>query len=40
MKVNLKQSGDPDEVTHFRRGKFETETFGGMTMGCAIDQLG
>ena len=30
--VVLKRFEDPDEVTHFEKGRFETVTLGGMTM--------
>ncbi len=33
IKVILKRFDDPDEVTHFDKGKFETVTIGGMTIG-------
>lgn len=30
----------PDQVTHFEKGKFETVTLGGMTIGRATCQPG
>jgi hypothetical protein len=38
--VILKRFDDPDEVTHFEKGKFETVTLGGMTIGRATYQPG
>ena len=38
--VVLKQFDNPDEVTHFEKGKFETVTLGGMTIGRASYQPG
>ncbi len=38
--VILKQFDDPDDVTHFEKGKFETVTLGGMTIGRATYQPG
>ena len=38
--VILKQFETPDEVTHFPKGKFETVTLGGMTIGRATYQPG
>lgn len=38
--VILKRFEDPDEVTHFDKGKFETVTLGGMTIGKATYQPG
>ena len=35
MDVILKRFDDPDEVVHFDKGKFETVTIGGMTIGRA-----
>ena len=35
IEVILKRFGDPDEVTHFDKGKFETVTMGDMTIGRA-----
>ena len=40
MKVVLKRFENPDEVTHFEKGKFETITLGGMTIGRATYQPG
>ena len=40
MEVILKRFDDPDEVTHFEKGKFETITLGGMTIGRATYQPG
>ena len=40
MKVILKRFDDPDEVTHFEKGKFETITLGGITIGRATYQPG
>ena len=33
MEVILKRFENPDEVVHFEKGKFETVTPGGMTIG-------
>lgn len=38
--VILKRFDDPDEVTTFAKGKFETVTLGGMTIGRATYQPG
>ncbi len=38
--VILKRFDSPDEVTHFEKGKFETVTLGGMTIGRATYQPG
>jgi uncharacterized RmlC-like cupin family protein len=38
--VILKRFDDPDEVTTFAKGKFETVTLGGMTVGRATCQPG
>lgn len=38
--VILKSFDNPDEVTHFAKGKFETVTLGGMTIGRATYQPG
>jgi uncharacterized RmlC-like cupin family protein len=38
--VVLKRFDTPDEVTHFDKGKFETVTLGGMTIGRATYQPG
>ena len=38
--VILKKFEQPDEVTHFEKGKFETVTLGGMTIGRATYQPG
>ncbi len=35
MDMVLKQFDNPDEVTTFDKGKFETVTLGGMTIGRA-----
>ena len=40
MKVVLKRFENPDEVTHFEKGKFETVELGGMTIGRATYQPG
>ncbi len=40
IEVILKRFDDPDEVTHFDKGKFETVTLGGMTIGRATYQRG
>ena len=40
MQVILKRFDEPDEVTHFEKGKFETITLGGMTIGRATYQPG
>ena len=36
--VTLKQFDNPDEVTKFEKGKFETVTLGGITVGRATYQ--
>ncbi len=36
----LKRFDDPDEVTHFEKGIFETVTLGGMTIGRATYEPG
>jgi hypothetical protein len=38
--VILRQFDKPDDVTHFEKGKFETVTLGGMTIGRATYQPG
>jgi hypothetical protein len=38
--VILKRFDEPDEVTHFEKGRFETVTLGGMTIGRASYQPG
>ncbi len=38
--VILKSFDEPDEVTHFDKGKFETVTLGGMTIGRATYEPG
>jgi uncharacterized RmlC-like cupin family protein len=38
--VILKRFEKPDEVTHFDKGRFETVTLGGMTIGRATYQPG
>lgn len=38
--VILKRFDDPDEVTLFDKGKFETVTIGGLTIGRAIYEPG
>lgn len=40
MEVVLKRFEDPDEVVHFERGKFETVTLGGITIGRATYEPG
>ena len=35
VEVILKRYDNPDEVTHFEKGKYETVTLGGMTIGRA-----
>ena len=40
IEVVLKRFDQPDEVTHFEKGKFETVTLGGMTIGRATYQPG
>ena len=40
VEVILKRFENPDEVTHFEKGKFETVTLGGMTIGRATYQPG
>lgn len=36
----LKTFDDPDDVQHFEKGRFETVTLGGMTLGRATYQPG
>ena len=36
----LKRFDDPDEISHFEKGIFETVTLGGMTIGRATYQPG
>ena len=36
----LKRFDDPDDVTHFEKGVFETVTLGGMTIGRATYEPG
>ena len=36
----LKRFDNPDEIRHFEKGKFETVTVGGMTIGRATYQPG
>lgn len=38
--VVLKRFEEPDEIAHFDKGKFETVTLGGMTIGRATCQPG
>ena len=38
IEVILKRFENPDETTHFEKGKFETVTLGGMTIGRATYQ--
>ena len=38
--VILKRFEDPDEVTRFEKGRFETVTLGGMTIGRATYEPG
>jgi mannose-6-phosphate isomerase-like protein (cupin superfamily) len=38
--VTLKQFDNPDEITEFEKGKFETVTLGSMTIGRATYQPG
>ena len=38
--VILKRFENPDEVTEFEKGKFETVSLGGMTIGRATYQPG
>jgi len=38
--LTLKQFENPDEVTRFEKGKFETVTLSGMTIGRATYQPG
>ena len=38
--VILKRFDEPDEVTNFEKGKFETVTLGGMTIGRATYEPG
>lgn len=40
LAVILKSFDDPDEVTHFDKGKFETVKLGGLTIGRATYQPG
>ena len=40
MNVILKRFDEPDEVTHFDNGRFETVTVGGMTIGRATYEPG
>ena len=40
LQVILKSFDQPDEVTIFEKGKFETVTLGGMTIGRATYQPG
>ena len=40
IEVILKRFDDPDEVSIFEKGKFETVTLGGMTIGRATYQPG
>ena len=40
MDVILKRFDNPDEVVHFDKGKFETVTLGGMTIGRATYEPG
>ena len=40
MEVVLKQFENPDEVTYFEKGKFESVTLGGMTIGRATYEPG
>jgi hypothetical protein len=40
LDVILKSFDEPDEVTHFSKGKFETVTLGGMTIGRATYEPG
>ena len=40
VEVTLKRFENPDEITHFEKGMFETVTLGGMTIGRATYQPG
>ena len=40
VEVILKRFDNPDEITQFAKGKFETVTLGGMTIGRATYQPG
>lgn len=40
MTVILKRFDDPDAITHFEKGTFETETLGNMTIGRATYRPG
>jgi len=40
LEVILKSFDNPDEITHFEKGKFEKVTLGGMTIGRATYQPG
>ena len=40
LEVILKRFDDPDETTTFEKGKFETVTIGGMTIGRATYEPG
>jgi uncharacterized RmlC-like cupin family protein len=40
VEVILKRFEEPDEITEFEKGRFETVTLGGMTIGRATYQPG
>ena len=40
LEVILKRFDEPDDIAHFRKGKFETVTLGGMTIGRATYEPG
>jgi len=40
LEVVLKRFDDPDDVTEFEKGRFETVTLGGLTLGRATYQPG
>ncbi len=40
MEAILKRFEEPDEITHFEKGVFETVTLGGMTIGRATYEPG
>ena len=40
LEAILKCFDEPDDVAHFRKGKFETVTLGGMTIGRAPAGIG
>lgn len=40
IEIILKRFENPDEVTHFKKGRFETVELGGMTIGRATYEPG